>query len=99
MRKPLATFRPPATVAPADRSLWLDQALASEQDPPTGATLPARSDVCVIGGGFTGLWTAIQLKLLDPSLEIAVLEAAQCGAGASGRNGGFVMTSWSKFGS
>ena len=99
MRKPLATLRPPATVAPADRSLWLEQALDDEGDPHTDAQLPARCDVCVIGGGFTGLWTAIHLKRRDPSLDVVVVEAGLCGSGASGRNGGFVMTAWSKYGS
>jgi glycine/D-amino acid oxidase-like deaminating enzyme len=57
------------------------------------------ADVCVVGGGFTGLWTALSLKRRDPSLSVAVLEADICGGGASGRNGGFVMTAWSKFSS
>ena len=61
--------------------------------------MPARTDVCIVGGGYTGLWTAIHLKRKDPSLDVTVLEADLCGAGASGRNGGFVMTAWSKFGS
>ncbi len=49
-------------------------------------------DVAVIGGGFTGLATAIALKRRDPSLEVAVLEAKTIGYGASGRNGSFAMT-------
>jgi glycine/D-amino acid oxidase-like deaminating enzyme len=99
LRKPLATLRPPATVATADRSLWLEQALDAEDDPRTDAQPPVQCDVCVIGGGFTGLWTAIQLKRQDPSLDVVVVEAELCGAGGSGRNGGFVMTAWSKYGS
>jgi glycine/D-amino acid oxidase-like deaminating enzyme len=95
----LATFRPPAAVAPADRSLWIEQALAGEGATPPPAAPPERADVVILGGGFTGLWTAIRLKQADPSLDVAVVEAAFCGAGASGRNGGFVMTAWSKFGS
>jgi len=47
-------------------------------------------DVCIVGGGYTGLWTARELKRRDPSLRIAVLEKAVCGFGASGRNGGWV---------
>jgi glycine/D-amino acid oxidase-like deaminating enzyme len=46
-------------------------------------------DVAIIGGGFTGLWTARELKRRDPSLQIAVLEKSVCGFGASGRNGGW----------
>jgi glycine/D-amino acid oxidase-like deaminating enzyme len=46
-------------------------------------------DVAIIGGGFTGLWTARELKRRDPALQIAVLEKEVCGFGASGRNGGW----------
>ena len=48
-----------------------------------------QADVAIVGGGFTGLWTAYYLSLLDPRLRIAVLESAYCGFGASGRNGGW----------
>ena len=48
-----------------------------------------RVDVAIVGGGFTGLWTARYLADADPSLRIAVLEAETCGFGASGRNGGW----------
>ena len=51
-----------------------------------------RCDVAVMGGGYTGLWTAIHLKDADPSAEVTVLEAEVAGFGASGRNGGFAMT-------
>lgn len=47
------------------------------------------ADVVIIGGGFTGLWSAYHLKALDPSLRIVVLEAERIGFGASGRNGGW----------
>jgi len=47
-------------------------------------------DVCIVGGGYTGLWTARELKRRDPSLRIAVVEKTVCGFGASGRNGGWV---------
>jgi glycine/D-amino acid oxidase-like deaminating enzyme len=46
-------------------------------------------DVAVVGGGFTGLWTAYSLALADPTLRIAVVEAEVAGFGASGRNGGW----------
>ncbi len=48
-------------------------------------------DVAIIGGGFTGLSTAYHLKVLKPDLDVALLESAVIGHGASGRNGGFVM--------
>src|SRR5882724_5853152 len=47
------------------------------------------ADVCIVGAGFTGLWTAYYLKRADPSLRIAVLEQRFAGFGASGRNGGW----------
>jgi glycine/D-amino acid oxidase-like deaminating enzyme len=46
-------------------------------------------DVAIVGGGFTGLWTARELLRRDPALRIAVLEKSTCGFGASGRNGGW----------
>lgn len=48
------------------------------------------ADVAIVGGGYTGLWTAYYLKQAAPSLRIAVLEARFCGYGASGRNGGWL---------
>lgn len=47
-------------------------------------------DVCIVGGGLTGLWTAYYLSALDPDLDIVVLEAEFAGFGASGRNGGWL---------
>ncbi|MER6303741.1 FAD-binding oxidoreductase [Kitasatospora sp. NPDC001539] len=60
--------------------------------PEAGAGLPGDRDVdvCVVGGGYTGLWTAYYLKKADPSLRIALLERRFCGYGASGRNGGWL---------
>ncbi len=46
-------------------------------------------DVAIVGGGFTGLWTARELLRRDRSLRVAVLEKELCGFGASGRNGGW----------
>jgi glycine/D-amino acid oxidase-like deaminating enzyme len=47
-------------------------------------------DVCVVGGGFTGLWTAYYLKAAQPDLRVAILEKEFAGFGASGRNGGWL---------
>jgi putative aminophosphonate oxidoreductase len=78
------------------RSLWLDEALAGEEDaPPLEGDI--RADVCIVGGGFTGMWTALRLRERDPSLDVALIEADLCGGGASGRNGGFVLSWWAKF--
>ncbi|MFJ9951248.1 NAD(P)/FAD-dependent oxidoreductase [Kitasatospora sp. NPDC091207] len=50
----------------------------------------ADADVCVVGGGYTGLWAAYYLKKADPGLRITLLERRFCGYGASGRNGGWL---------
>ncbi|MFT4009029.1 MAG: FAD-dependent oxidoreductase [Nocardioidaceae bacterium] len=80
------------------RSLWLEQALADERDPIAAPPLAGteRSDVCVVGGGYAGLWTAIRVKQADPSLDVVILEADICGGGASGRNAGFALSWWVK---
>ncbi len=49
-----------------------------------------RADVCIVGAGYTGLWTAYELLRRQPSLDVVVLEAEVAGFGASGRNGGWV---------
>ncbi|MGN6166907.1 MAG: NAD(P)/FAD-dependent oxidoreductase [Solirubrobacteraceae bacterium] len=68
---------------------------------PIGDVTPLRGSrraaVCIVGGGFTGLWTALRIKELDPTAEVVLIEADVCGAGASGRNGGFAMTFWHHF--
>jgi glycine/D-amino acid oxidase-like deaminating enzyme len=51
---------------------------------------PEEADVCIVGAGYTGLWTAYYLKGARPDLRVVVLEAAFAGFGASGRNGGWV---------
>lgn len=48
------------------------------------------ADVCIIGAGYTGLWTAYYLKKADPALNIVVVEKDFAGFGASGRNGGWL---------
>ncbi len=62
------------------------------QPPGDGAPLTrtVHADVCVVGGGFSGLWTAYWLKRLAADAEVVLLEREFCGAGASGRNGGWV---------
>jgi putative aminophosphonate oxidoreductase len=77
-------------------SYWLDEAFAAEAPNAMCAPLAGahRADVCIVGGGYTGLWTALTLKEHEPSLDVALIEARYCGYGASGRNGGFLM-SWS----
>ena len=56
----------------------------------------AEVDVAIVGGGYTGLWTALALRERDPSLRVAVLEKEIVGWGPSGRNGGFLHGYWSQ---
>jgi glycine/D-amino acid oxidase-like deaminating enzyme len=60
--------------------------------PPRRRPLPGAIDVdvCIVGAGYTGLWTAWTLRRLRPDLHIAIVEADFAGFGASGRNGGWL---------
>jgi glycine/D-amino acid oxidase-like deaminating enzyme len=80
------------------RSLWLQQVLDG-REPYEHPRYEghARADVCIVGGGFTGLWTALEIKRRDPGTDVILVEADICGAGASGRNGGFALTWWAHF--
>ena len=69
--------------------MWLDL-LPEPLEPRAALPGPLDVDVAIVGGGFTGLWTAYYLAKADPSLRIAVLEREVAGFGASGRNGGWV---------
>ncbi|MCS6907488.1 MAG: FAD-binding oxidoreductase [Anaerolineales bacterium] len=71
-------------------SLWLDTYGEYHPQPPLEGEIEA--DIAIIGGGFTGLMTAYELKRVEPTLRIVVLEAKTVGYGASGRNGSFAMT-------
>jgi len=73
-----------------DKSFWL--ATYGEYTPEPPLIGEVTVDVAVIGGGFTGLSTAFNLKKDSPGLRVAVLEGEVIGYGASGRNGGFSMT-------
>ena len=67
-------------------SLWRDEAEVVQRQPLAGRI---ESDVAIVGGGYTGLWTAYYLLLLAPQLKIAIVEARHVGFGGSGRNGGW----------
>lgn len=75
----------------APRAFWLDDLGAPEPQPALTGTTDA--DLCIVGGGFTGLWAALRAKADDPARDVVVLEAETAGFGASGRNGGFVVSS------
>jgi glycine/D-amino acid oxidase-like deaminating enzyme len=84
------------TVEPRLPSWWLEQALEAEGYPPPAPALvgDATADVAIVGGGYTGLWTALALRERAPELRVTLLEAEICGHGPSGRNGGFLHGYW-----
>ena len=87
------SLKPPL---PSRPSWWLEEAQAYRPEaaaPPLAG--PLEVDVAVVGGGYTGLWTALALRERDPSLRVALLEARGIGDGPSGRNGGFLHGYWS----
>jgi glycine/D-amino acid oxidase-like deaminating enzyme len=68
-------------------SFWLDRVRGEPRPRLQGEQ---RADIAIVGAGFTGLWTAIELLERDPGLRVVVCEADVVGYGASGRNGGFL---------
>jgi glycine/D-amino acid oxidase-like deaminating enzyme len=73
---------------------WLEEAMAldpGDSCPPLAGTVHA--DVCIVGGGYMGLWTAIELLQNAPDTRVVLLEATSCGFAQSGRNGGWA-TGW-----
>ncbi len=70
------------------RSLWLETC-DDDLTPRPALAGDTEVDVAVVGGGLTGLWTALLLREADPTLRVLVVEAEVCGFGASGRNGGW----------
>jgi glycine/D-amino acid oxidase-like deaminating enzyme len=74
---------------------WLEDAQPDARiEPAAPLERDEIADVVVVGGGYLGLWTAWQLKELEPDCDVVVLEAGLAGHGPSGRNGGFVSTLW-----
>lgn len=83
---------------PVSPSLWWLEAMAAEPSAKSAEPLAGihTADICIVGGGYTGLWTALRIKELDPTVDVVLIEARLCGSGASGRNGGMVNAWWSK---
>jgi glycine/D-amino acid oxidase-like deaminating enzyme len=71
---------------------WIAEAGAPAAAPALAGDLEA--DVVIVGGGYTGLWTAWQIAEAEPDARVVVLEAERCGMGPSGRNGGFLSSLW-----
>lgn len=71
-------------------SMWA--ATAGPYTPQAALQVDTAVDVAIIGGGYTGLTTAYELRRADPAISVAVFEAREIGYGSSGRNGSFAMT-------
>lgn len=79
----------------AGRSWWLRETLAADPgEPAPSLSGDTSADVVILGGGYTGMWTAYHLKQLDPGADVVILEQDICGGGPSGRNGGFLNGFW-----
>ena len=74
------------------RGWWLQEAEPAPALPSLEGELAA--DLVVVGGGYTGMWTAWFVSELEPGARVVLLEAERCAAGPSGRNGGFVNAMW-----
>src|SRR3990172_10267078 len=83
---------PAETPPPAERSWWLEEALEHDPgEPSPPLALDASADVVILGGCYTGLWTAYFLKERDPGMDVVLLEQDICGGGAPGRNRGVLL--------
>jgi glycine/D-amino acid oxidase-like deaminating enzyme len=83
----------PSVLPGSEPAWWLRDADDGERSPPLARA--ADADVAIVGGGFTGLWTALEVRERDPERRVALFEAQYCGFGPSGRNGGFCHGYWS----
>lgn len=79
------------------RGFWYAQALDHDSHVAPSLETDINADVCIIGGGYLGLWTAIRLKREKANLKVVIVERDLCGGGASGRNGGVATNWWGKF--
>lgn len=92
MENPAINPRHLDAIADADPyPYWYDDADEPESNPTLVRT--ESCDLLVVGGGYTGLWTAIIAKERDPSRDVILIDAHEVGSAASGRNGGFMDSS------
>jgi glycine/D-amino acid oxidase-like deaminating enzyme len=71
---------------------WVEE--AGRDEPAPRLVEPVQADVAIVGGGLTGLWTALAMLERKPGTRVVVVEATRCGDGASARNGGFLHGYW-----
>ena len=102
MASSLASTQPPDDTAtpgvpstrsptPSPHPFWLESTELPESNPTL--VRDEHCDLCIVGGGYTGLWTAIVAKERDPSRDVVLIDKGEVGGAASGRNGGFVESS------
>jgi glycine/D-amino acid oxidase-like deaminating enzyme len=70
---------------------WLESADIPDSNPTL--VRDTHCDLCIVGGGYTGLWTAVIAKERDPSRDVVLIDKGEVGGAASGRNGGFMESS------
>src|ERR1700710_2415683 len=80
-----------ALAGSAHKPLWLDSPDRPEPRPPVDG--PAETDLLVVGGGFTGLWSALRAVEREPGRRVLLIEADRIAEPATGRNGGFCEAS------
>ncbi len=83
------------TLVHSAHGYWIDEAGLPE--PLAALEGRAEADVAIVGGGFSGMWTAWHLSQAEPDLRIALIESHRIGCGPSGRNGGFADSMWVSF--
>ena len=88
---------PAPALGPKFPSFWFLDALAEDDALSPALDGDRRYDVCIVGGGYTGLWTALALKEASPDTEVVLIEARRCGSGGSGANAGFAVPLWAHF--
>ena len=89
-----AAPRPGGTDGPSEHDSYWRETEPVEAGPPLAGDLSC--DVCIVGGGYTGLWAAHFIKEAEPTASVHILEAGLAGGGASGMNGGFVQMTGGK---
>ncbi len=85
-RRPAASHVEAALADAADACFWTEDAVGASYPSLRGES---RADLAIVGGGYTGLWTAVRAKQRDPGRHVVLLEGQRLGWAASGRNGGF----------